>query len=120
MITNFKDMGDHYLLNGAKCGFPTHRLPTLQLFGQKTKGRIHGLIVERMEGFQPETQQNGLSLFDRRIDFDNVKVPKETCCQIRFKCTASAGLCVTVLLGALLALLWTVTIQRLRERTNSV
>jgi glutaryl-CoA dehydrogenase len=21
MITNFKDMGDHYLLNGAKCGF---------------------------------------------------------------------------------------------------
>jgi glutaryl-CoA dehydrogenase len=24
MITNFKDMGDHYLLNGAKCGFRMH------------------------------------------------------------------------------------------------
>jgi glutaryl-CoA dehydrogenase len=53
MITNFKDMGDHYLLNGAKCGF---QMPLLQIspsFGQKNEeGRIHGLIVERgMEGF---------------------------------------------------------------------
>jgi glutaryl-CoA dehydrogenase len=35
MITNFKDMGDHYLLNGAKCGF---QMPLLQIspsFGQK-------------------------------------------------------------------------------------
>jgi glutaryl-CoA dehydrogenase len=47
MITNFKDMGDHYLLNGAKCGF---QMPLLQIspsFGQKKEGRIHGLIVER-------------------------------------------------------------------------
>jgi alkylation response protein AidB-like acyl-CoA dehydrogenase len=34
MITNFKDMGDHYLLNGAKCGFRMHLLISL-LFGQK-------------------------------------------------------------------------------------
>jgi alkylation response protein AidB-like acyl-CoA dehydrogenase len=35
MITNFKDMGDHYLLNGAKCGF---QMPQISpSFGQKMK-----------------------------------------------------------------------------------
>jgi glutaryl-CoA dehydrogenase len=37
MITNFKDMGDHYLLNGAKCGFQMHLLLISLLFGQKMK-----------------------------------------------------------------------------------
>jgi glutaryl-CoA dehydrogenase len=56
MITNFKDMGDHYLLNGAKCGF----LPLADIavvWAKDETGRIHGPIVERgMEGFStPET-----------------------------------------------------------------
>jgi alkylation response protein AidB-like acyl-CoA dehydrogenase len=36
MITNFKDMGDHYLLNGAKMWISMHLLISL-LFGQKMK-----------------------------------------------------------------------------------
>jgi glutaryl-CoA dehydrogenase len=53
MITNFKDMGDHYLLNGAKCGFQMHLCRYRRRLGKNEEGRIHGLIVERgMEGFQ--------------------------------------------------------------------
>jgi glutaryl-CoA dehydrogenase len=67
MITNFKDMGDHYLLNGAKCGF---QMPLLQIspsFGQKNEEGIHGLIVERgMEGFTTPETHNKWSLHHRQ------------------------------------------------------
>jgi alkylation response protein AidB-like acyl-CoA dehydrogenase len=37
MITNFKDMGDHYLLNGAKMWISNAPLQILLLYGQKMK-----------------------------------------------------------------------------------
>jgi glutaryl-CoA dehydrogenase len=83
MITNFKDMGDHYLLNGAKCGFQCP-LADIAGLGKKTKeGRIHGLIVERgMEGFLHRNLKNGHSVHHRQgINFDNVKYLKKICYQ---------------------------------------
>jgi glutaryl-CoA dehydrogenase len=52
MITNFKDMGDHYL-NGAKMWISNAPFADIAVVWAKNEeGRIHGLIVERgMEGF---------------------------------------------------------------------
>jgi glutaryl-CoA dehydrogenase len=67
MITNFKDMGDHYLLNGAKMWISNAPLQ-ISSFGQKNEeGRIHGLIVERgMEGFTTPETHNKWSLVHHR------------------------------------------------------
>lgn len=82
MITNFKDMGDHYLLNGAKMWISNAPFAQVAVVWAKNEeGRIHGLIVERgMEGFTTPTMHGKWSL--RASDtgeliFDNVKVPKE-------------------------------------------
>jgi glutaryl-CoA dehydrogenase len=82
MITNFKDMGDHYLLNGAKMWISNAPFAQIAVVWAKDEqGRIHGLIVERgMEGFSTPTMHGKWSL--RASDtgeliFDNVKVPKE-------------------------------------------
>jgi glutaryl-CoA dehydrogenase len=80
MITNFKDMGDHYLLNGKNVDFKPLQISLS--FGQKNEeGRIHGLIVERgMEGFTTPETHNKWSLrasSTGELIFDNVKVPKE-------------------------------------------
>jgi glutaryl-CoA dehydrogenase len=81
MITNFKDMGDHYLLNGAKCGFQMPFCRYRCRLGKNEEGRIHGLIVERgMEGFTTPETHNKWSLrasSTGELIFDNVKVPKE-------------------------------------------
>ena len=48
MVTNFKDMGDHYLLNGAKMWIsnaPFAQVPVV--WAKNEEGRIHGLLVER-------------------------------------------------------------------------
>jgi glutaryl-CoA dehydrogenase len=45
MITNFKDMGDHYLLNGAKMWISNAPLQIYRRLGKNEEGRIHGLIV---------------------------------------------------------------------------
>ncbi|MEP0712788.1 MAG: acyl-CoA dehydrogenase family protein, partial [Algoriphagus sp.] len=58
MVTNFKDMGDHYVLNGAKMWISNSPEADIAVVWAKNEeGRIHGLIVERgMEGFStPET-----------------------------------------------------------------
>ena len=58
MVTNFKDMGDHYLLNGAKLWISNSPFADIAIVWAKNEeGRIKGLIVERgMEGFStPET-----------------------------------------------------------------
>jgi glutaryl-CoA dehydrogenase len=82
MTTNFKDMGDHYLLNGAKMWISNAPFADIAVVWAKNEaGRIHGLIVERgMEGFTTPTTHGKWSL--RASDtgelvFDNVKVPKE-------------------------------------------
>jgi len=82
MTTNFKDNGDHYLLNGAKMWISNSPFADIAVVWAKNEaGRIHGLIVERgMEGFTTPTMHGKWSL--RASDtgelvFDNVKVPKE-------------------------------------------
>ncbi|RYJ43256.1 acyl-CoA dehydrogenase family protein [Flavobacterium beibuense] len=82
MITNFKDMGDHYLLNGAKMWISNAPFADIAVVWAKDEtGRIHGLIVERgMEGFSTPETHNKWSLrasATGELIFDNVKVPKE-------------------------------------------
>ncbi len=82
MVTNFKDMGDHYLLNGAKMWISNAPFAQIAVVWAKNEeGRIHGLIVERgMEGFSTPETHNKWSLrasATGELIFDNVKVPKE-------------------------------------------
>jgi glutaryl-CoA dehydrogenase len=82
MKTNFKDMGDHYLLNGAKMWISNSPKADIAVVWAKDEsGRIHGLIVERgMEGFSTPETHNKWSLrasATGELVFDNVKVPKE-------------------------------------------
>ena len=82
METKFKDMGDHYLLNGAKMWISNAPFAQVAVVWAKNEeGRIHGLIVERgMEGFSTPETHNKWSLrasATGELIFDNVKVPKE-------------------------------------------
>ncbi|WP_372474467.1 acyl-CoA dehydrogenase family protein [Capnocytophaga sp. ARDL2] len=82
MITNFKDMGDHYLLNGAKMWISNAPFADIAVVWAKNEeGRIHGLIVERgMEGFSTPETHNKWSLrasATGELVFNDVKVPKE-------------------------------------------
>jgi len=81
MVTNFKDAGDHVILNGAKMWISNAPFADIAVVWAKNEeGRIHGLIVERgMEGFSTPTMHGKWSL--RASDtgelvFSNVKVPK--------------------------------------------
>ena len=82
MVTNFKDMGDHYLLNGAKMWISNAPFADIAVVWAKNEeGRIYGLIVERgTEGFSTPETHNKWSLrasATGELIFDNVKVPKE-------------------------------------------
>ncbi|HET8885773.1 MAG TPA: acyl-CoA dehydrogenase family protein [Salinimicrobium sp.] len=82
MVSNFKDKGDHYLLNGAKMWISNAPFADIAVVWAKNEeGRIHGLIVERgMEGFSTPETHNKWSLRTSatgELIFDNVKVPKE-------------------------------------------
>jgi len=82
MVTNFKDMGDHYLLNGAKLWISNSPFCQVAVVWAKNEeGRIHGLIVERgMEGFSTPETHNKWSLrasATGELIFQDVKVPKE-------------------------------------------
>jgi glutaryl-CoA dehydrogenase len=82
MTTNFKDMGDHYLLNGAKMWISNAPFADVAVVWAKNEeGRIHGLIVERgMDGFTTPETHNKWSLrasATGELVFNNVKVPKE-------------------------------------------
>ncbi len=82
MTTNYKDMGDHYLLNGAKMWISNAPFAQVAVVWAKNEeGRIHGLIVERgMEGFSTPETHNKWSLrasATGELIFDNVKIPKE-------------------------------------------
>jgi len=82
METKYKDMGNHYLLNGAKMWISNAPFADVAVVWAKNeKGRIHGLIVERgMAGFSTPETHNKWSLrasATGELIFDNVKVPKE-------------------------------------------
>lgn len=82
MVTNYKDKGDHLLLNGAKLWISNSPFADIAVVWAKNEeGRIHGLIVERgMEGFSTPETHNKWSLrasATGELIFDNVKVPKE-------------------------------------------
>lgn len=82
MTTNFKDMGDHYLLNGAKLWISNAPFCNIAVVWAKNEeGRIHGLIIEReMDGFSTPETHNKWSLrasATGELIFQDVKVPKE-------------------------------------------
>jgi len=82
MLTNFKDKGDHVVLNGAKMWISNAPFADIAVVWAKDeKGRIHGLIVERgMAGFTTPETHGKWSLrasATGELVFDNVKVPKE-------------------------------------------
>ncbi len=81
MVSNFKDMGDHVLLNGAKMWISNAPFADIAVVWAKDEsGRIHGLIVERgMEGFSTPEMKGKHSLrasATGELIFSNVKVPK--------------------------------------------
>ena len=82
MITNIKDKGDHYLLNGAKMWISNAPFADIAVVWAKNEeGKIKGIIVERgMEGFTTPETHDKWSLrasATGELVFDNVKVPKE-------------------------------------------
>lgn len=82
MVTNFKDKGDHYLLNGAKMWISNSpKAEIAVVWAKNEEGRIHGLIVERgMDGFSAPETHGKWSLrasTTGELVFDNVKIPKE-------------------------------------------
>ncbi|MFN8395533.1 MAG: acyl-CoA dehydrogenase family protein [Bacteroidia bacterium] len=81
MITNFKEDGDHVILNGAKTWISNAPFADIAVVWAKDEqGKIRGLIVERgMEGFSTPTIHNKWSLrasTTGELVFDNVRVPK--------------------------------------------
>ena len=82
MLTNFKDAGDHVILNGAKMWISNAPFSQVAVVWAKNEaGDIQGLIVERgMAGFTTPTTHGKWSLrasSTGELVFDNVKVPKE-------------------------------------------
>lgn len=82
MVTNIKDMGDHFLLNGAKMWISNAPFADIAVVWAKNEqGKVRGIIVERgMEGFTTPETHNKWSLrasATGELVFDNVKVPKE-------------------------------------------
>ena len=82
METNYKDMGDHYLLNGAKMWISNSPFADIAVVWAKNEsGRIKGVIVERgMDGFTTPETHNKWSLrasATGELVFDDVKIPKE-------------------------------------------
>lgn len=81
MLTNYKDAGDHVILNGAKMWISNAPFSQVAVVWAKDdQGEIRGLIVERgMEGFSTPTTHGKWSLrasATGELVFDNVKVPK--------------------------------------------
>ena len=81
MVTNIKDMGDHYILNGAKMWISNAPFADVAVVWAKNEeGRIKGVLVERgMEGFTTPETHGKWSLrasATGELVFDNVKIPK--------------------------------------------
>lgn len=81
MLSNIKDAGDHYILNGAKMWISNAPFAHIAVVWAKNEeGRIKGVIVERgMEGFETPTMHGKHSLrasTTGELIFNNVKIPK--------------------------------------------
>ena len=82
MTTNFKEDGDHLILNGAKMWISNAPFADIAVVWAKDpNNRIKGVIVERgMEGFQTPEMHGKHSLrasATGELVFNNVRVPKE-------------------------------------------
>ncbi|MBN4081746.1 acyl-CoA dehydrogenase family protein [bacterium AH-315-C07] len=82
MLSNFKDKGDHYLLNGSKMWITNAPNADIAIVWAKNEeGRIMGLIVERgMDGFSTPETHGKWSLrasATGELVFEDVRVPKE-------------------------------------------
>ncbi len=82
MITNIKDMGDYYLLNGSKMWISNSPYADIAVVWAKDEeGKIRGLIVEKgMDGFSAPEIHSKWSLrasATGELVFNNVKIPKE-------------------------------------------
>lgn len=81
MLSNFKDAGDHVILNGSKMWISNAPFADIAVVWAKDEqGEIHGMILERgMEGFSTPETHGKWSLrasATGELVFDNVKVPK--------------------------------------------
>jgi glutaryl-CoA dehydrogenase len=82
MLTNFKEAGEHVILNGSKMWISNAPYAQVAVVWAKDEaGDIRGIIVERgMKGFTAPTTHGKWSLrasATGELVFDNVKVPKE-------------------------------------------
>jgi glutaryl-CoA dehydrogenase len=82
MITNVKDDGDSYILNGAKMWITNSPIADIAVvWAKREDGRIIGLIVERgMKGFTTPEIHGKLSLrasITGELVFEDVRVPKK-------------------------------------------
>ncbi|NLR81630.1 acyl-CoA dehydrogenase family protein [Chitinophaga eiseniae] len=82
MLTNFREEGDHVILNGAKMWISNAPFADIAVVWAKDEaGVIRGLIVERgMEGFSTPETKGKWSLrasATGELVFDQVRVPKE-------------------------------------------
>ena len=82
MVTNIKDDGDAYILNGAKMWITNSPVADMAIVWAKNEeGRIKGMIVERgMKGFTTPEIHGKLSLrasITGELVFEDVRVPKE-------------------------------------------
>jgi glutaryl-CoA dehydrogenase len=82
MLTNFRDAGDHVILNGSKMWISNAPFAQIAVVWAKDEsGDIRGLVVERgMEGFSTPTTHGKWSLrasATGELVFDHVKVPKK-------------------------------------------
>jgi len=82
MLSNFKEAGDHVILNGSKMWISNAPYSQVAVVWAKDEqGEVRGLILERgMKGFTTPTTHGKWSLrasATGELVFDNVKVPKE-------------------------------------------
>ncbi|MBK9936080.1 MAG: acyl-CoA dehydrogenase family protein [Cytophagaceae bacterium] len=82
MVSNIKDAGDHFVLNGAKMWISNSPYADVAVVWAKNEeGRIKGMILEKgMEGFSAPEIHNKWSLRTSstgELVFNDVKVPKE-------------------------------------------
>ena len=81
MTTNFKEDGDHVILNGAKMWITNGTVADVAVVWAKLDGVVRGFLVERgMEGFSAPEMKGKHSLrasVTSELVFQDVKLPKE-------------------------------------------